>query len=397
MRIAFVTTQLPWPPVSGGVIKSWRLVQHWAHKYEVHLLTLLKNDDAKHVQALRERMPSLTITTDATDRPRTALNLLKSYLLAPTLNVYRNQSTRFAELVKQAATQADVMVLDHYEMGQYVPSNYQGKVVLHQHNAEYVMWQRLAEIERNPAKKAVLAIEWRRIARAEKMYAQRSDLVWAAPNDIDALAAVGVPRQIMKPTYHLGEDEMLHWPPLQFQDGNYNILFVGTLTWEANVDGLLWFFAESWAAIKEAVPQARLTIVGKNPDKRLLEATAGDERVHFTGFVDDLMPLYNNARLFIVPLRFGSGIKVKLLNAMYRGLPIVTTPIGIEGLEVQHGRELFYTTQGAAFAKCVIDLLTHTDLCNSMSQAARQKAQDYSWQALLACHDSELEALVKQG
>jgi len=398
MRILFLTTQLPYPPVSGGVIKTWRLVSHLARKeeHDFQLIFPLKNDDKKHLPAFRQKLPKAEVFAVPLSRGRSAVNLLKSYLAAPTLNVYRNADVRLADKAREWGRHADLIFVDHYEMGQYLPREKRCKVILHQHNAEYVMWERLADFELNPIKRMLIKLEASRIKKTELKYAEKSDLVLAAPNDIAALIGIGVDSDKCETTFHLGEDFMLDLPALSFEGSEKALLFVGTLTWEANVDGLLWFLDAVWPLVLKKHPRLRFYIVGKNPDPRLKKATDGVKNIELTGFVEDLEPYHNLARVFVIPLRFGSGIKVKLLNALYRGLPVVTTEIGTEGIEVANETDLYSTSVPEKQAEYIDILLTQKAKWNAMSKAARELSKKYTWEALLEKHDGEISALMNR-
>ncbi len=396
MRILLVTTQLPYPPISGGVIKTWRMLQHWSLQQGnvVRLVCGLKNDDPNYLVALKAKLPNVEIHAVEINRERNAGNLLKSYFTSPTLNVYRNWHPEIGQKVEEWAAKSDCIIIDHYEMGQYIPKKGAARIVLHEHNAEYVMWERLAEFENNPVKKALIKFESQRIKKAERRYAQSADLVWAAPNDIDELAKIGVPADKCEITYHLGEDEMLAWPDLVYSKTELALLFVGTLTWEANVDGLVWFLTEVWPKLKQQEPLLHFYIVGKNPDERIIALAKNDEHIELTGFVEDLAPYYNKSRVFVIPLRFGSGIKVKLLNALYRGMPTVTTAIGTEGLAAKTGVHLYESSEPSEQARHILELLHDEARWKLMSDSARELARQYSWDALMTKHDAELAKLL---
>jgi glycosyltransferase involved in cell wall biosynthesis len=395
MKILFLTTQLPYPPVSGGVIKTWNLVKHWSSN-ELMLVCALKEGEENHIAEFQEKVPNVKLFTIPFDRKRTPLNLLRSYFTAPSLNVFRNYNTQLDEKVKEWAPQCDLIFVDHYEMGQYVHKSFGKPVVLHEHNAEFVMWERLSEIENNPFKKALIKLEAGRIKRAEKMYAEDASIVFAAPNDIEELAKIGVDRDKLKPTYHLGEDFLLERPDLEFDQTEKALLFVGTLTWEANVDGLIWFLDEIYPLVLKNHPDIHFYIVGKNPDPRLVSRAQKYDSVELTGFVDELEPYFKKARAFVIPLRFGSGIKVKLLNAMYRGIPIVTTPIGTEGLEVVSGRDLFCTQSEKEQVAAITTLIESKSKWESLRDHSREIAKNYTWKKLLSDHDEVINSLTKQ-
>jgi glycosyltransferase involved in cell wall biosynthesis len=368
---------------------------HWA-KSDLRLVCALKEGEEKHVSEFEQKVPNVEHYMIPFERKRTPVNLLRSYFTAPSLNVFRNYNKDIEAKVNEWAKDSDLIFVDHYEMGQYVPDSFQGPVVLHEHNAEFVMWERLAEIETNPIKRALIKLESNRIKSAEKQYAKRASLIFAAPNDIEELSSIGVDKKKMRPTYHLGEDFLLDAPNIEFETTEKALLFVGTLTWEANIDGLLWFLDKIYPQVVSAHPDIRFYIVGKNPDPRLVAKAKEFDSIELTGFVEELEPYFRKARAFVIPLRFGSGIKVKLLNAMYRGIPVVTTPIGTEGLEVKDGRDLYCSQAIDDQVKGISTLLTSKETWTGMRDHSRKIAKNYTWKKLLSDHDDVMNSLFNK-
>jgi glycosyltransferase involved in cell wall biosynthesis len=393
-RIFFLTPQLPHPPVSGGVIKSRKMIEHLAARHEVHLFCLLKGSDQHHVDEFRARVPLAALHVAPVRTPRSAGALLRSYLAGVPLSVFRNRSSAMSALVNAAVSlRPDAMFVDHFLMFQYVPDAFDGRVVLHQHNAEYVMWQRFAELDARPLRKIAVHAESRRIRGYEARIGERARTILAAPNDIEALAALGLPRGKFRETLHLGDEELLDAPDIEFDHTELALLCVGSLDWEANRDGLIWFLREVWPLLKRRHPALRFSIVGRNPGAELQSVAGGWDGVRLCGFVDDVEPYYARSRVFVAPLRIGSGIKVKVVNALYRGLPVATTSIGAEGLQVESGRDIYIADQPAAMAEQIGDLLEHKDQWTRLRDSSRALARNrYTWHASLqrveeAVHD----------
>ncbi len=385
-KILFLSPQLPYPPFSGGVIKSWKLIEFLSKEYEVYAAYFLKNDDATHEAAFLSKVNLKGVYSEKLEVPRTALNFIKSNLKGIPLNLYRNLSASFAKKIEAIALECDVILIDHYEVFQYVPKNYKGRIVLHQHNCEYIMWDRFAKVEPSFAKRWALKNQAWRIKNYERDICNQSDVVLAAPNDIEELKLIGATATEYMETYHLGDEELLSAPPLKFEDSEQALLFVGTLTWEANVDGLVWFLEHGWSILKQQFPDLKLYIIGKNPDNRIvvLKEKLGDD-VILTGFVEDLEPYFKKCRTFISPLRFGSGIKVKVMNAMYRGIPTATTSVGSEGLAIQNGHHLMVNDDMEAYVKSVAIILKDQEKWQELSLASRQLANEkYTWDSVLA-------------
>lgn len=392
-KILFLTPQLPYPPISGGTIKTYKLLEYLSREHELTLACLLKNDDAAQLEAYRQHSGLKNIISEPLEVPRTAMNLVRSNLRLIPLNLYRNRSASFRKKLENEWSRYDIIFADHYVMYQYVPENCQAKIILHQHNCEYLIWERYAEIEKNLPKKLALLNQAWHIRRYEKKICEQADVILAAPNDIDELVAIGADRKKCFLTYHLGDDSLLALPGLHFDNTEKALLYVGTLSWEANIHGLLWFHENVWPIVTQQHPGIKLYIVGKNPDPRLQAMAATDERIVLTGYIEDLEPYFNRARLFISPLRFGSGIKVKVISSLYRGIPCVTTSIGAEGLHLTDGHEIFIRDTPETYAEAIGILLENKQAWESMSAAARQVgAERLSWNAVFRHLDAAIAA-----
>lgn len=380
-RLLFLTTQLPFPAQSGGVIKTFRMLEYFAERFEVTLLCLLKGEDQEHVGELQERLPGIVIHAVPCERRRSVKALINSYIQGKTLNLYRNFSEDAAQMAEELADEHQILFVDHYEMFQYVPLDFPGDVVLHEHNAEYMLWERYAELEPNWVKKSLLRNESLRVRKAERRYALEADLILAAPEDGERLLDIGVDRNKLRKTYHLGEDELLKLPALKFT-GSKELLFIGTLSWESNVNGLLFFLRKIFPHILQEEPQTVFHMVGKNPDKRLIKAAKKfGESVQIPGFVEDVEPYFQRCAAFVLPLRFGSGMKVKFLNAMYRGLPVVSTTIGAESISVKDEVHALIADEAKDFAQECLLVMKEEKLWNTLSSNSRELAdQKYRWE-----------------
>lgn len=382
-KILFLSPQLPYPPISGGVIKSWRLVEFLSQRYQLTVATFLKNDEQNDVQTFLSKVELAGHFFEPIDVPRTAMNLVKSNLLLQPLNLYRNRSKSFSQKINSLAGTADAIFVDHYEMFQYVPSDYKGKVILHQHNCEYLIWERYSELETNPFKRMALKNQSFWIRNYEQKICKRSHTILAAPNDIDELVKIGADRSKFYETYHLGDAELLELEPLDWHTSEDAVLFLGTLTWEANIDAALYFLKDIWPVLIAQKPELKFYIIGKNPDARIIKLANESKNVILTGFVQNLDDYYSKCKVFISPLRFGSGIKVKVMNALYRGIPTVSTTVGAEGLAIRNEQTMMVTDDTSQFAKDVLRLIEEPVLWKTISDNSRQLAKDlYTWEAV---------------
>lgn len=393
-KILFLTTQLPFPPNSGGTVKSWNYVSHLSKNYELTVGSLLKDDDKEHESSFLNQINLHHYFSEPVNIPRTPLNLLKSYFKATCLNVFRNNSKAFKKKVDVAAKKVDTIIVDHYEVFQFVPNDFEGKVVLHTHNAEFMLWQRMSELTNNPIKSLILKEEAKRVKSYEKTIIEKSDLIYSTPSDIDLYQEHGFDISKHKVTYHLGNDTLLKLPNLSFSDTEQAISFMGTLSWEPNIDGLVWFIENTWPIIKAELPDVIFYIMGRNPDQRILNAIKNDKQIVLTGFVKDLDSYLKKTRAYIAPLRFGSGMKVKVLEGLYRGVPSVVTTVAAEGLAINNGKDVFIEDDANSFAQACLKLLNDEMTWNQFRDNSRKiAAAKYTWKDLFKGMDKSLNEL----
>jgi glycosyltransferase involved in cell wall biosynthesis len=158
------------------------------------------------------------------------------------------------------------------------------------------------------------------------------------------------------------------------------LVFVGAMDWEPNIDGVEYFCTQIWPAITAQVPGARFRIVGRNPDKRV-EQWASDA-VEVTGRVPSVLDHLKEAAVVIVPLRIGGGTRLKIYEAMATGRAVVSTTVGAEGLDVQHGEDIVLADEPSKFAEAVVTLLQDVDSRKRYEAAAAAKAARYDWPAI---------------
>ncbi len=262
------------------------------------------------------------------------------------------------------------------------------KIVFDDHNAEYVLQQRAFEAElRYPARwPAALysLIQWRRLKRLEHRICRRADAV-VAVSEADALALRRLVPGLNPLVVPNGVDVVRYHPELPdaLPLAHPAIVFTGKMDFRPNVDAMLWFHAEVWPLVRARIPEARLYVVGKNPHARL-EPLRRDPSVLVTGYVSDILPYFGGADVYVVPLRIGGGTRLKVLEAMAAGLPLVGTTLGIEGINLTPGQHALVADAPHAFAEAVIALVQDRARAAALGAAARQFVmQQYDWQRLV--------------
>ncbi len=151
-----------------------------------------------------------------------------------------------------------------------------------------------------------------------------------------------------------------------------HILHIGTMYWPPNVDGVLWFIGEVLPIIRKTRPGIVFDIVGANPPPEILAAAEVNGGINVTGYVENPISIQKNAGAMVVPLRAGGGMRVKILNAMAQGIPVITTSLGCEGIRVESGRHLLIADTPQEFARATLRLIDDRRLANELGQNARQ-------------------------
>jgi len=372
MRALFLTWQFPFPADSGGTIKTASIFDYLRRRHEVHLLCLrrgpLSAEQARWAAALAG------LETVPLNRGRTPLNLVRSYLSRLPLSVERNRSRHMRRLVEErlAEGQYDATFVDGWLMAQYLPDAFPGLALLHQHNAEHVIWRRQGERQRNPLLRAVLRLEYERVRRYEAAILPRFDTVFAvSAADREALIDLGAQPERVCILPNLPDPALLERPALSFAQTEPLLLYFGTLSWQPNIEGLQYLLRYVFPLLRRRIPDARLVVAGKGASADLQRLAGRTDGVEFQGPIQDPEPLYRRARLFVEASPTGGGTRLKVLNALARGLPVVASPEGAEGLDAVPGHHLLVAGDPESMAAAMARLIADDGLWRTLSENAR--------------------------
>ena len=171
------------------------------------------------------------------------------------------------------------------------------------------------------------------------------------------------------------------------------ILFCGSLDYSPNRNGLLWFHQSIWPLVRERLSQVKLVVIGKGKTGSKFSSLRSDPSVDFIGEVESVVPYYQRCGCVIVPLLEGSGTRIKILEAMSLGNPVISTPIGVEGIEAEHGREILLADKPEEFATAVSCLLADQQLFDAIRRAGRRLVEKkYEWRTI----GDEINRIIKE-
>ncbi len=381
-KMVFFSPTKPDVVNGGGLYKSKRLIEYFSGTFDFQGVYLNHSSASSSSGSGND----LIIGLNAKRHKISFKNLLLSYLNSLPLSVYRNSvkadKAKLA-VIYDACKSADVIFVDHFFMFQYVPPNFYHKVVFHEHNAEFKIWQRRSLLENNPLKRMALKIESERVKNYEVKAIKKSKITFAAPDDITHLAELASNDDCFYETLHLGQDDLLNTSLNNFSLLGNSLVFLGNMNWDPNLNGIRWFLKTCWKTLRLEYSDVKLDITGEVSSAIRSELEQYDG-VTCLGYVEDLDTALSNAKVFICPLQYGSGMKVKNITAMYKGLPIVSTSIGTESITFSNKNNVLVADTPDEFMNAVRSLLNSDSLCVNLGTAARALAKErYSWGAML--------------
>ncbi len=401
MRILYLSQVVPYPPDAGPKVRSYHVLQYLAGQHEVTLVAFSRPSDRTEAEVeLRRYCQSVHLVPMPRSPARDAWHLGRALLSGKPFLVARDQlpamSRLLSQLVRQAAGEKpyDVIHADQLWMAPYAvaaaaaaPAGRRPVLILDQHNAVYLIPQRLAQHEQHRAKRWLLRREARVMAQFEVEVCQRFDgIVWVTEEDRAAVARVAprgeLPVSRVIPICVDPEAK----PFLERRSDARRVTFLGGLHWPPNAAGLAWFFREVWPRVRSEAPQAVLTVVGRNPPGEL--AQAEHVGVITTGYLPDPTSYLAETAAFIVPLHAGGGMRVKIVDAWSWGLPVVSTSIGAEGLRCLPGENILLADTAPEFAQAVLRLLSEPQLGEALAAAGRRTViEHYDWRRFYPAFD----------
>lgn len=271
----------------------------------------------------------------------------------------------------------DVIICDFIFSSIFLPEEYWGQSVLFQHNIESVIWKRHWRSESNIVKKGYLYLQWLKLFKYEKRVCPKFKACIAVSHeDGKMLKHFGVRRARVIRT---GVDTRF-FGPIKIEEIPYNLVFTGSMDWLPNEDAIVYFVRSIFPKIKRIIPQATLTIVGRQPTKKLRALGQEDSSIEVTGTVNDVRPYIGRAAVYIVPIRIAGGTRLKIFEAMSMEKAVISTSIGAEGLQVLNGKNIIIADNEHCFAERTIELLKNSDKRHKIGAAARKLlTREFDW------------------
>ena len=392
MRILYLSQLVPYPPDSGPKVRQYYTLRFLAKRHEVTLVAFSRPDDPPDaVERLKGFCTAVHTVPMIRSRARDILSLIGSWLSGQSFIIRRDTVPQMNALVQReiASGGYDIIHADQLWMAQYglLGAGSGARLVLDEHNACFQIFQRLAQGEKNPLKRLVLEREWKALKRYEAQACACFDrLVTVTEEDRVILeelvqgaggAAGGSPVFATIPIC-VDTASIL---PVTPQDNSQDVLLLGTMFWPPNIEGALWFARQVWLRVRQRLPQATFTLVGKNPPEAVRALQSEGTGIRITGYVPDPLPYLERAAAFVVPLFSAGGMRVKIVDGWRWGLPVVSTSIGAEGIRYTDGENILIRDDAEGFAEAIIRLLQDQEMNRKLRQNGRRWVEEkYDWE-----------------
>jgi glycosyltransferase involved in cell wall biosynthesis len=426
MRILFLTQIVPYPPDAGPKVKTWHVLRYLVEVgHEVTLVTYVRPEEKQYLPVLEQLCHAVYGVPIRRSRLKDVGYLLRSLVSSRPFLIERDDLPEMRTTIRQlmASTDFDILHADQLTMTQFA---FTGRklgerfpapspaLVFDAHNAVWTILER----SRQTAAwylKPVLTIESRAVRKYEAQLVCAYDYTLTV-TEIDKSALLQAVASLPSDQCPSAADlagkltvipiavDTRQLLPLQRKPNSGRIVTLGTLHYPPNADGIRWFAREVFPLIKEKLPAAHLTIIGKNPPADFQQlASEQPNSITVTGYVDDLEPYLDQSAVMVVPVRAGGGMRVRILEAFARAMPVVTTTVGLEGIDARPGTEVLVEDTPLKFAGATVRLLADPQLQEELATHGRRLAETrYDWQVVLTRLDqlyrshSELRPLPKE-
>jgi len=385
------------PLDTGGKIRSFNILKELSHKHSITLFTFYpcETEDA-HLQLSRmfDQVIGVPLHTPRPGSFADVAGYARSVVSRLPYSIAKYQHPKINLRLRQLleTESYDVIVCDFVFAAPAIPWSIACPKVFFAHNVEAMIWHRHFQVARNPVWKIVCWREYNAMHRAEYEFVQKADhVITLSQHDRDVFAKWLAPSCVS--VIRTGVD-LNYFEPSIGTEHSKDIVFTGSMDWRANQDGVLYFVQEILPRIQRAVADVRFWIVGRHPSAEI-NALTSVPGVQVTGTVADIRPYLRRAAVYVVPLRVGSGTRLKIFEAMAMSKVVISTSVGAEGLPVRSGENLYLADEPEEFARRVVEVLGNAGVRSKIGRAARNLVeQNYSWAAVATDFECVLAKLV---
>lgn len=389
LKILWLSHFVPYPPKGGCFQRSYNLIKQVSRENNVYLVALRHKDKSTHpeseVKKAKKELEKYCKKVFIIDiKSFSGLNIyylaLKSIFTGDPLTVNLFKSKEMHDLIKKLTKEInfDIAHYDTISLAEYFNDTGSIPKFLTHHGIESFMVRRRMKNETSILKKLYFLVESNKLRKYEKNNCYKYNLNIMVSEDDKYMLKEISPNSRMDVVEN-GVDIEFFLPKNNHENTN-SLIFAGRLDQYSNMDAILYFCRNIWPIVRERFPKIRFSIIGNNPPRKLLELAENDERIEVLGYVDDVRPYFSKATISVCPIRDGGGTRIKILDAMAMGMPIISTSIGCEGIDITPGENVLIANTTEDFIESLERITTDENLRKNLSELARKNVENkYSW------------------
>jgi glycosyltransferase involved in cell wall biosynthesis len=395
MKTLWVNTNFMHPTTKGGQIRTLEMLRQLHRRHEIHYVAIEKPHEPEGpARALEYSFRAYPVRHQIRSKssPMFWSELAKGLLSPVPVAVERFHPPGMRSFLEKLIRKEgfDCAVVDHLAPAAYFPDL--RHAILFQHNVETVIWRRHVEHAADPIRRWYFQLQADRMFEFERRVSREAgQIVAVSATDAEEMRHLfSVTRVSEIPT---GVNLEYFQPPETRPSGiGADLVFVGSMDWLPNVDGVLYFVREVLPLIRRKRPDCTLAVVGRTPPSKISALAAEDVRIQVTGTVPDIRPYLWGSLVSIVPLRIGGGTRLKIYEAMGAKIPVVSTTIGAEGLTANPPTDIRLADTPQDFAERCLELLASGEERAQVSTAAWEMVRaNFSWEHVSRCFERIME------
>ncbi|MFN7140433.1 MAG: glycosyltransferase [Limisphaerales bacterium] len=390
LRILWLKTGPLHPLDTGGKIRTYNMLRQLKSRNEVHYLSLCPTGTDEKNLKLAGEYSQKQFWIPWTETPKNSLKffgeLATNFFSALPYVIQKYQSSAMAAKIEELDKYGnyDLIICDFLtpSINLFRHGRPRTPVLLFQHNVESIIWKRLFEKSSGALKRNYFRNQWQRMLAFEKEACEKCDGVVAVSEEDARLFKDELKLKNVLGAVPTGVD-VKFFSGVKAERKRKSLVFLGSMDWMPNIDGVEYFNAEIYPKVKKQFPDVKFTIVGRNPPEKIRKLAAEDSSIHVTGTVPDVRPFVAESEVMIVPLRVGGGTRIKIFEAMANGIPVVSTTIGAEGLPVTHGKHILLADSPEDFANCIARLFNNAEERKQIGESGLTLvAEQFGWEAV---------------
>lgn len=375
MNVLWISHFVPYPPKGGVVQRSYNLIKEVSKRHKVYLLAY-NHENRLDVKEAIARLKEFCEAVQAIDSPLSKSEkygmALSSLLSLKPYTARWLQNTKFRILIGDFVKKFDIEIVhfDSIDVAGYLNEIGNLPKVLNHHNIESQMMFRRSSKERHLLRKAYFLVEGIKLRKYEKTICPLFDYNLTV-SELDKERLLRILGKVRVEAIPNGVD-LTYFKPTDNRAERRSLIFAGGMEWYPNREAMLFFCKKIWPLLKKRFPEVKMTIIGRSPPSTITKLSGEDPNLIVTGFVEDVRPYIDKAEVYVCPIRDGGGTKLKVLDALAMGKPMVAHPVAVEGIDVEREKHFLMARTPLEFVDQIMRLFEDRYLSKKLSLEGRK-------------------------